>query len=300
MATPGQKGGAVSAYAIDKATGMLTKINQVSSVGEGPCHVNVHPSGKVAIVANYGGGSCASYAVKDDGSLSEAASFIQHVGSSVDGKRQAGPHTHSGNYSPDGRFAFFCDLGLDKVFVYKVDTATAQLQANDPPFATVPVGSGPRHFSFHPGGKFAFVNGEMLMNVTSFSYDAGKGVLTPIETVSTLPAGEAMSPKYSTAEVVAHPNGKFVYVSNRGHDTIACYTVNEATGKLKLEANVPSGGKIPRNFNIDPSGKWMITAHNNSNDIVVFAIDPTTGIIKPTGQRQEVGSCVCVKFLPLD
>jgi 6-phosphogluconolactonase len=262
--------------------------------------VNVHSSGKVAVVANYGSGSCASYAIKDDGSLTEAASFYQHEGASVDPKRQSGPHTHSGNYSPDGRFAFFCDLGLDKIFVYKVDTATAKLTPNDTPFAMVPAGSGPRHFAFHPSGKFAFVNGEMLLNVTSFRYDAEKGVLTPVETVSTLPAGEAMSPKYSTAEVVAHPNGKFVYVSNRGHDTIACYTFDEATGKLTLQANVPSGGKIPRNFNIDPSGKWMITAHNNSADIVVFAIDQATGALKPTGQRQEVNSCVCVKFLSLE
>ena len=168
---------------------------------------------------------------------------------------------------------------------------------NEPAFGEVPAGGGPRHLAFHPSGKYVYVNNEMTLTVTGFAYDAAKGALTPIETISTLPPGVAVDPKFSTAETAVHPNGKFVYVSNRGHDTIACFRCDEATGKLTFIECAPALVQIPRNFGIDRSGKWMITVGQNSNNGAVFAIDQESGKIKPTGQTFEVGASVCVKFL---
>lgn len=298
MATPGQKGGGVSAFRISLPDGQLSLINQVSSVGAGPCHVSVDETGKMAMIANYGGGSVASYAIGEDGTLSEAKTFVQHEGSSVNPKRQAGPHGHSINRSPDNRFAFACDLGLDKVLIYKIDPATGTMTAHG--HATVPPGSGPRHFAFHPNGKYAFVNNEMAMTVTSFAYDADKGTLTEIETVSTLPEQDRGKEGFSTAETVVHPNGKIVYVSNRTHDTIAVFQCDPDTGKLTLVQNAPAEGEIPRNFNLDPTGKWMIVAHQNSNTAALFKVAEDTGKLSFTGKKVNVGGSVCVRFLALD
>jgi 6-phosphogluconolactonase len=296
MSQPGQKGGGVTAWSIDAATGKLTMINQVSSVGAGPCHINLNPAGTTAMVANYSGGSAVSYWVKPDGSLSEAVSFHQHEGSSVNERRQKEPHAHSANFSPDGRHAFIADLGADKVFIYQVGAEGATTAHGS---VTVPPGSGPRHFAFHPSGKYAFTNGELLLNVTSFNYDSAAGSLSAIETVSCLPAGEAPGERYSTAEIVTHPNGKLVFVSVRQHDTIARFRFDEATGKLQHLGNTPSGGNIPRNFNLDPSGKWLFAAHQNSHNVVLFKVDPESGDLTPAGKEQRVGGCVCVRFVPV-
>ena len=298
MGTSGQKGGAVSAFSISQPDGKLTLINQVSSVGAGPCHISVDKTGKMAMVANYGGGSVASYSIQDKGGLSEAQTFVQHEGSSVNLKRQAGPHAHSLNTSPDNRFGFACDLGLDKVLIYKLDPATGKMTSHG--HATVAPGSGPRHFAFHPSGKYAFVNNEILMTVTSFAYDAEKGALTEIATVSTLPEADRSKTGLSTAETVAHPNGKFVYVSNRTHDTIAVFSCDPATGKLTLIQNAPAEGEIPRNFNLDPTGKWMIVAHQNSNTAALFKVDQDSGKLSFTGKKIKVGGCVCVRFLAVE
>jgi 6-phosphogluconolactonase len=298
MGTPGQKGGAVSAFSISQPDGKLTLINQVSSVGAGPCHISVDKTGKMAMVANYGGGSVASYSIQDKGGLSEAQTFVQHEGSSVNLKRQAGPHAHSLNTSPDNRFGFACDLGLDKVLIYKLDPTTGKMTSHG--HATVAPGSGPRHFAFHPSGKYAFVNNEILMTVTSFAYDAEKGALTEIATVSTLPEADRSKTGLSTAETVAHPNGKFVYVSNRTHDTIAVFSCDPATGKLTLIQNAPAEGEIPRNFNLDPTGKWMIVAHQNSNTAALFKVDQDSGKLSFTGKKIKVGGCVCVRFLAVE
>jgi 6-phosphogluconolactonase len=297
VSTPGQQGGGVTAWKIDSTSGRLSQINQVSSVGGGPCHINIDPTGQAAVVANYGGGSTASYSIKADGSLTEAASFHQHTGSSVNAKRQSAPHAHSANFSPDGKHVFIADLGLDQVKVYALDAAAGKMAEHG--HVAVPAGSGPRHFAFHPNGKVAFTNGEMLLNVTSFSYDAAAGALKAIETVSCLPAGTEMSPKYSTAEVVVHPSGKFVYVSLRGHDTIARFSFDEAVNKLTHLGNTPSGGKIPRNFALDPTGQWLFAAHQDSHNVVLFSVDQATGDLKPAGKEQKVGGCVCVRFVPL-
>ena len=295
------KEGGVSAFSIDQSTGKLTFINKQSSKGGGPCHVSVDATGKVAMVANYGSGHIASLPINADGSLGEAASsYLQGPASNVDAGRQKGPHAHSINRAPDNRFAFACDLGCDKVFIYKLDPATAKLTPNEPAFASTPPGSGPRHFAFHPSGKFAWANNEMTLTVTGFTYNADKGALTPIETVPTLPPGVEVIRAYSTAETQAHPNGKFVYVSNRGHNTIACYTVDQNTGKLTFIEAAPSIVKVPRNFGIDASGKWLIAGGNSGGGIAVFSIDQETGKIKPTGQQFEVDAAVCVKFLKRD
>lgn len=298
MPTADKKAGGVSAFSIGLPAGKLTPINQVSSVGAGPCHVSVDKTGQMAMIANYGSGSVASYKIGQDGALTEAATFVQHEGGSVNPKRQAGPHGHSINTSPDNRFALACDLGLDKVLIYKIDPATGTMTAHG--HATVPPGSGPRHLAFHPSGKYVFVNNEMLMTVTSFAYDAEKGELKEIATVSTLPESDQGKEGFSTAETVAHPNGRVVFVSNRTHDTIAVFSCDPETGKLTLIQNAGAEGQIPRNFNLDPTGKWMIVAHQNSNTAALFKVDPETGKLSFTGKKINVGGAVCVRFLALE
>jgi 6-phosphogluconolactonase len=295
----GKKAGAVSAFTIDPASGKLTMLNQESTGGDGPCWVATDATGKVALVANYGGGSVESLPIKPDGSLGAPATFIQHTGSSVNKSRQSQPHAHSFNVTPDNRYAIAADLGLDKLMIYDLNTSDATLKPHDPPFATMPPGAGPRHLAFHPNGKFAYVCGEMGMTVTAFAYDGVKGTLTQIQTTGTLPQGTESSTKFSTAEVQVHPSGRFLYVSNRGHDTIATFTIDQATGKLTATGHVPSGGKTPRNFRIDPTGTWLLAAHQDSNNVVEFKIDPQTGALTPTGVSVTVGSPVCVKFLPV-
>lgn len=299
VARDGKKTGALSAFAIDRATGRLTLLNRQSAGGTGPCHVSLDQCGRCALVANYGDGSCASLPVREDGSLGEAGSTIRHQGSSVNARRQEGPHAHSINPSPDNRFALAADLGLDKVMIYKLDPAGAKLLPNDPPCAALPPGSGPRHLAFHPEGKFVYVINELLCTVTAFGYDAARGALQEIQTVSTLPEGTAVLPAYSTAEVQAHPNGKFLYGSNRGHDTIAVFAVDGKSGRLKLIRNEPTGGSTPRNFSLDPSGRWLLAANEKSGNVAVFAVDPNTGLLKATGVSVEIWSPVCVKFLRL-
>ena len=295
----GKKAGAVSALTIDPASGKLTMLNQESTGGDGPCWVATDATGKVALVANYGGGSVESLPIKPDGSLGAPASFIQHTGSSVNKSRQSEPHAHSINATPDNRYAIAADLGLDKLLIYDLNTNDATLKPHDPPFATMPPGAGPRHLAWHPNGKFAYVCGEMGMTVTAFAYDAAKGTLTEFQTIGTLPQGTAPSTKYSTAEVQAHPSGKFLYVSNRGHNSITTFTVDAQTGRLTAAGNVPSGGKTPRNFRIDPTGTWLLAAHQDSDNVVEFKIDPQTGALTPSGVSVTVGSPVCVKFLPI-
>ncbi len=297
-AVDGKKGGAVSAFAI-QPDGKLKLLSQASTIGSGPCHISVDKSGKVALAANYGGGSVVALPIKADGSVGEHTGFVQHEGKSVT-KRQSQPNAHSVNVSPDNRFAFVADLGLDKVLIYKLDTTKGTLTPNDPAFATVPPGSGPRHFAFHPSGKFAYVINEITLTMTAFSYDAAKGALKEIQTVSTLPAADGPGPKpgWSTAEVVAHPSGKFLYGSNRGHDTIAVFAV-AADGKLTLVQNAAAEVKTPRNFNLDPTGKWLFTEGQGSDTIALFKVDQSTGKLTATGAKLEVGSPVCMKFLPV-
>lgn len=288
--------GGVSAFAID-ADGKLSLLNQQASGGAGPCHLVVDAAGKNVLVANYGGGSVASLPIEDGGRLKTASSFIQHTGSSVNKSRQEAPHAHSINLDSSNRFAFAADLGLDKVLIYKFDSAQGLLTANDPPAGIVPPGSGPRHFAFHPSGRFAFVNNEMTSAITAFEFDSKTGGLKEIHTLSTLPHEVKGN---STAETVVHPSGKFVYVSNRGHDSIAVFSIDQTTGRLTSKGHTPTGGKTPRNFNIDPTGTILIAANQSSNDVFTFKIDADTGALTATGSRIEVGSPVCVRFVTLN
>ena len=223
--------GSIVAFSIEPKTGSLTQLNSQSAGGSGPCHLVVDKTGKAVLAANYGSGSCTSIPIKADGSLGEPASVFQHKGMSIL-PNQKGPHAHSINLDKANKFAFCCDLGLDKVLVYRFDPETGKLTPNDPPAFETPAGSGPRHFAFHPNGKTAYINGEMSMTVIVCDYDADKGVLTKKQIISTIPDGEKKK-QFSTAEVVVHPSGKFVYVSNRdAYNSIAIFTVDPKTGEL--------------------------------------------------------------------
>ena len=285
-------GGAVMAYAIAE-DGSLTLIDSQASGGSGPCHLSIDQRGKVMAVANYGGGSVSSYEVGDPAAFPPAASTIQHVGSSIHPKRQQNPHAHSINFSPDGRFAYAADLGADKIFIYAVDPGSGRMTAAGE-FAMEP-GDGPRHFAFHPGGEFAYVINEMTLTVTAFSVEPDTGMLTAMQTISTLPEGAEA--EGSTAEVVCHPGGKFLYGSNRGHDSIAVYQIDGETGKLTAVEHEPIQGKTPRNFALDPTGKWLLAAGQNSDTVAVFSVNQDNGELDYTGRRIEVVKPVCVRFL---
>jgi 6-phosphogluconolactonase len=294
----GKPGGSVTAFRIEGPSGKLTKLNALSSGGDGPCHLSVDKTGRCVLVANYGGGSVASLSLNDDGSLKAQGSFHQHAGPVHLAERQGGPHGHSINVSPDNQFAFAADLGLDKILIYRLDPAQGTITRHDPPHASVAPGSGPRHFTFLPNGRFAYVINEISCTVTGFAYDPKRGSLREIQTVSTLPAGQSVKPEYSTAEIVAHPTGRFIYGSNRGHDTIAVFSV-DSDGKLTLVENTPTQGKTPRNFAVDPTGRYLFAENQSSDSIVVFHIDASTGRLKPTGQVLQVGSPVCIRFVRL-
>lgn len=293
----GKKGGAVAAFKIDREAGTLELLNQSSTIGAGPCHLVVDSTGRFVLVANYGGGSVASLPIGEDGRVGEAVSFIQHTGSSVNPQRQQAPHAHSINLDAANRFAMAADLGLDKVFVYRFDEKTGELSLNDPPAAEVEPGSGPRHFAFHPSGKFAYVINEMLLTVTAFEYDAEQGRLNPTQVISTLPRD--VQDGDSTAEVLVHPSGKFLYGSNRGHDSLAIFRIDEETGKLSVVGHQSTAGKTPRNFFIDPSGRWLFAENQGSDTVVQFEINQETGELTNTGTVLEVGAPVCIRMLPL-
>jgi 6-phosphogluconolactonase len=289
--------GSISAYALDAKTGKLTLLNQQSSGGNGPCHVSLDRDAKCVLAANYNSGSICCMQIKQDGSLSEATAFIQHQGKSVIPARQDGPHAHSLNVDPANRFAFAADLGLDKLLVYRFDSARGTLQPHDPPAVDLAKGAGPRHFTFHPNGKFAYAINELDSTVTAMSYDADKGVLKPLQTISTLPKAHKGN---STAEVVVHPSGKFLYGSNRGHNSIAIFKINEKTGELTVVGHQDKDIKTPRNFAIEPTGALMVVANQDGNSLLVFRVDQKTGELTPTGARVEVPRPVCVRFVAKD
>lgn len=291
----GEKAGGVSAFKINHETGALDLINQESSKGAGPCHLVVDALGQNILVANYGGGSVACLPIEADGSVQPASAFVQHQGSSVNPRRQQGPHGHSINVDPQNKFAVAADLGLDKLLVYRFDAEGGTLTANDPAFASVVPGAGPRHFAFHSSGDFAYVINELNCTVTAFNYDTAAGKLSELQTVSTLDVPQQKG--FSTAEVQVHPSGRFLYGSNRGHDSIAVFTIHPSSGRLTLIQVEPTGGATPRNFGIDPTGRYLLAANQNSDNVVVFRIDANTGRLTPTGQELKVPTPVCVKFL---
>jgi 6-phosphogluconolactonase len=289
----GQAAGSVSAFAIDPATHALKLLNRVSSRGSGPCHLVVDKTGKFLFVANYNSGSVSAFPIHDDGSLGEASAFFQHAGSSVNKERQKGPHAHVVALSPDNRFVLVADLGLDRIFTYRIDPAKG-LTPNNPPFVKIEPGSGPRHVAFRPDAKFVYSLNEMLSTVTTFRYDASRGSLKELQTLSTLPKG--FSGSSTTAEIVVHPNGRFVYTSNRGDDSIAIFRTDPSRGTLTFVDRTPTQGKTPRNFAIDPSGTFLLAANQDSGSIVTFRVDAGTGRLTSTGDVLEVPLPVCILF----
>jgi 6-phosphogluconolactonase len=294
----GPNSGGVSAFSIDRATGKLTFLNELPSRGADPCYITVDKTGKFVLVANYTGGSVIVYPVLDDGRLGEASAFVQHTGHGPNAERQEGPHAHSIDLSPDNRFAFVDDLGLDELLVYKFDAAKGSLTPNDPPFAKLDPGAGPRHFALRPDGKFAYVVTEIGRSVTVFSHDAASGTLQRVQTLTTLPAG--FTGRNDDAEIEVLPSGKFLYASNRGHDSIAVFAIDSSKGTLSTVEIASTGGKEPRSFEIDPTGTLLFAANQKSDNIVVFKIHAKTGKLTPTGQVLDVGSPVCVKFVAID
>jgi 6-phosphogluconolactonase len=295
------KSGAVSAFSIEAKTGKLTLLNQAATQGAGPCYISLDKTGKFVLVANYDGGSVAVFPTREDGSLGAASAFMQHSGSSVDKERQGGPHAHWIGTSPDNRFALAADLGLDEILVYRFNALKGTLAPGTPPFSKVTAGSGPRHLTFHPNGRFAYVLSEMGSSVTSFAYKATNGSLSPLETVSTLSILRKDPPATKeAAEIAVHPSGKFLYASNRANiDTISAFSIDPLKGTIKLKNEYPTMGKTPRNFAIDPTGKFLLVANQESNNIVVFRIDPNTGALNPTGEIAEAPAPVCVTFLQI-
>jgi 6-phosphogluconolactonase len=291
--------GGVSAFSIDHASGKLTFLNEVASRGADPCYIIVDKTGKYALLANYTGGSVATFPVLEDGKLGEASAFVQHSGHGTNPERQEGPHAHSIDLSPDARFAFVDDLGLDQVLVYQFDDKNGSLTPNDPPFAKVDAGSGPRHFALHPSGKFAYVLSEIKGTVTAFSADLATGTLHSLQTISTLP--KDFKGTIEDAEIEVHPSGKFLYASNRGDgNSIAVYAIDSSKGTLTPVEYASTQGKTPRSFEIDPTGTLLFAANQGSDNIVIFRIDQKTGHLSASGEVLEVPSPVCVKFLKID
>jgi 6-phosphogluconolactonase len=294
----GQKSGSVSSFSVNRTTGKLTLLNIVASGDPGACHLVVDQTGKYVLVANYGVASVAAFPILADGSLGKATAYLPQTGHSVDPERQKGPHAHSIYVSPDNRFAVSPDLGTDQVFVYRFDATKGTLTPNQPPFAAVPPGSGPRHFAFNPTGKFGYVIEEMGSSLTAFSYDGAHGVLNPLETISTLPSDYKGSS--TCAELYVHPSGRFLYGSNRGHDSITVFALDPVKGTPMPIEYVSTEGKTPRGFGIDPTGSYLIAANQDTDSLVVFGVDAKTGRLTPKGQKLDIQSPVCVVFEPAE
>lgn len=285
----------VAAYAIEGRTGRLKLLNRQSTRGTASCYLDVDATGKTVLVANYTTGNVASFPVQADGSLGESASFFQHSGSSVDLPRQKGPNAHSFVVSPDNRFAFAADLGIDKIMSYRLDATTAKLTPNEPAFAKAPPGAGPRHLIFHPNGKHVYVINELKNSVTMFDYVTTTGTLTERQTISTLPTD--FSGKSYCADLKITPDGRFLYGTNRGHDSIACYRLAD-DGRLALLSIEPSLGKGPQNLALAANGKLLLCANMPGKNLAVFRIDAQTGALKSVGEPVAVNSPSCIRVLP--
>ena len=292
---PDDPSGGVSAFAVDPATGGLTFLNRQPSAGAAPCHLTVARDGRHLLVANYWGGTVAVLPIGEDGRLGPASGVVRHAGGSVK-PEQKNPHPHSVNLDPAGRFALVADLGLDRVVAYRFDASAGQLLRHDPGSVSLEPGAGPRHLAFHPGGREAYAIDELDSTITRLAWDAAAGALTAVQRISTLPAGYAG--KNSTAEVVVHPDGKLLFGSNRGHDSIAIFTIDPATGALAAAGHQPTGGRTPRNFALDPTGGFLLAANQDSDSIAVFRIDRARARLEPVGSPVRVPRPVCLRMLP--
>lgn len=281
-------------FAVDAATGRLTPLQAQDAGGKAPCHLVVDHTERTLVLAHYHSGIVAALPIQPDGMLGAPGSIIQHTGRSVHPSRQEAPHVHSVTLSPDNRFVIVCDLGLDRVFTYALDPASARLTPAAVPFVPTAPGAGPRHAAFSPDGRFVFVINELASTLVTYGYEPATGTLTPLDTQSTLPPG--FTGESTTAEVRVHPNGRFVYGSNRGHDSIAVFAFDAASGRLTPLEHVPTGGKNPRNFALSPDGAWLVAANQNSDSLHVFRVDPATGRLTATDRAARVPMPVCVLF----
>ena len=290
----GKKSGALSAFAVDRRTGNLRLLNQQPSLGGAPCYVTVDRTGRFALVANYSGGNVAVLPIRRDGSLGEATDVKQDEGSSINVDRQQGPHAHCIVLDPTNRFAYTCDLGTDKIMSFRFDRRRGKLIPNERPWVAIKPGAGPRHLTFHPSGKYAYVMNEMHVTVSAFAVDRISGNLVEMQTLPTLP--RELTAEDSGADIHLSPDGRFVYCSNRGHDSIAAFKVDPRSGKLTLVAHEFTGGEKPRNFAIDPTGAFLLVANQNTDTIISFRRDAKTGRLGTTGHVVEVPNPVCLKF----
>ena len=293
----GKPSGAVSAFSIDRATGKLTLLNQRASMGRGPCHLVLDRTGRYLFVANYGSGTVAVLPVGTDGRLGEATSVVQHAGQSINPDRQKGPHAHCMTVDAANRFVFACDLGLDKILTYRFDAQKGTLTASDPAFTPIKPGAGPRHMVFRPDGRFAYVINELTSTVTALAYDPKTGVMSELQTLSTLP--QSFTGANSGAEIDVHPSGKFLYASNRGHNSVAVFGIDAQKGTLTYVDAIPTEGRTPRHFGIDPSGKYAAVANQATDTVFPSAIDPATGRLKLAAVSASVPTPVCVRFVPV-
>jgi 6-phosphogluconolactonase len=292
----GEKTGSVSAFGVDPASGALQLLNQQPSMGAGPCHIVVDGSGRAVLVANYGGGTVAALPVGQDGRLGAPSSVQSHSGTGPKERRQEGPHAHGIALDADERRAFAADLGADRLFVYDLDAAGGILTPSAPPAVVLQPGAGPRHVAFGPSGAHLYSINELDSTVTAFRYDASSGDLEEVQTVTTLPA--EYDGENSTAELALSPDGRFLYGSNRGHDSLAVFAVDPASGRLTPVAHVSTGGHWPRHFSIHPNGRWLLAANQRSDSVVPFHLDPGSGVPAAAGPAISVPSPVCVLPVP--
>jgi 6-phosphogluconolactonase len=287
--------GAISAYAVEPATGAMKLLNRVSSGGAEPCYISLDRTGRYALVANYDGGSIAVFAIQPDGRVGRRTAFIRHTGHSVDRRRQARAHPHSIIVDPGNAFALSADLGEDRVYVYRFDAATGALAPNNPAFASFPLGFGPRHLKFHPNGKWVYATAEMGGAVVAFNWDPLRGTLAQIQSVSTLPAG--FLGINTTADILVHPGGGFLYASNRGPDTLAAFSIDKDSGRLRRIQTVSTQGHMPRNLAFDPTGRWLIAANHDGNNLAVFRVDGSSGLLTLAGPPVPATFPFGIRFL---
>jgi 6-phosphogluconolactonase len=290
----GQRNGAISAYAIDPKTGDLSLLNQQPSMGVSPCYVTVDATGSIAYLANYSSGTAAAYPIQQDGSLAPASAYVQHEGSGPNVRRQEGPHAHSINLDPTNTYLYVADLGIDKLMIYEVDADGGTLQPNEIPFIDIEPGSGPRHLTFHPTLPYMYLTNEMGNTIMVYAFDASTGNLELRQTVPSLPEG--WEGRNTTADIHIEPTGRFLYDSNRGHNSLVSFEIDAETGLLTLIGHTPTRGKTPRNFVIHPEGRFLLVANQDTNNVVVFGLDPETGALTPTGYEISSYRPVCLKF----
>ena len=291
----GKPEGSISAYALDPASGRLTLLDRKPSGGGEPCYISLDRTGRYALAANYSGGSICVYALRPDGSLGERTAWVQQTGRSVNPERQTRAYAHCILTDPDNRFALAADLGADKIFVYHFNASNGSLTPNDPPSVPLKPGSGPRHITFHPNGRFVYVINEIAGTVTAFDWDSAKGTLAEFQTISTLPSN--FDGQNTAAEVEVHPNGKCLYATNRGDDSIAVFAIDAKSGRLTRVGRVPTRGRMPRFFTLDPTGKWLLLLNHDSDNAIVFRVEEGTGLLTQTGTPVQVPNPFCARFL---